>query len=78
MRRLLSAIFALLLFSSAAHAGAYCAEHVTMIIMQGDSINFETDKSCPNWCEISPTWSTTAQDRAYATLITAHTAGESV
>ena len=54
-----------------ARAGAYCTEHVTQVIISGDSIYFTTDKSCPTWCSVDSTWSVNAQNRAYAALLTA-------
>jgi hypothetical protein len=65
--------------ASTASAGAYCyGETVTAVIMQGDTIYFSTDKSCPGWCAIGSGWSATAQARAFAMLVSAKTTGQTM
>src|SRR5438132_1056410 len=62
-----------------ASAGAYCyGEHITQVVLIQESIYFTTDVSCPNWCEVSPAWSATQQNRAYAGLLAAKLSGNSV
>ena len=62
-----------------ASAGAYCyGEHITQVVLIQESIYFTTDVSCPNWCEVSPAWSATQQNRAYAGLLAAKLSGSGV
>lgn len=53
-----------LVSTSTAHADSYCSETVTQIIVKSDAVYFTTSKSCPNWCELNPSWDATAVDRA--------------
>lgn len=62
----------LFVISSTASAGAYCNnEKLTSIIVQGEQVYFTTDKSCPNWCQLDPTWSIDAFNRTYSMLLSA-------
>lgn len=54
-----------------AHAGVYCTESVTSVIVVADNVYFTTNESCPNWCEINPSWDAAATDRALALLTSA-------
>jgi hypothetical protein len=57
-----------------AHATAWCSETVTELIVSGDTVYFTTNESCPNWCEISTSWDTTATNRAFSLLTSARVA----
>lgn len=68
----------LLLPATQAHA-AYCfAEKIGQIVLVGDVVYFTTDKTCPSWCEVNPTWSTDAKNRVYSMLLTAKTSNQLV
>ena len=76
MKRIVAGLILLVGAVSTASAGNYCyGETVTVVIMQGDAIFFETDKSCPSWCSVNASWSATAQARAFAMLTAAKVAG---
>jgi hypothetical protein len=65
--------------STSALAGAYCyGETVTALIIQNNTVYFETNKSCPSWCAIPSSWAATMQTQAYAMLLTARTTGQVV
>jgi hypothetical protein len=79
MIRILAALILSIGVASTATAGAYCyGETVTAVIMQGDAIYLTTDKSCPNWCAISSSWSSTAQARAFASMVAARSTGQTM
>jgi hypothetical protein len=79
MHKIAASLILLSGVASTASAGAYCyGETVTAVILQGDIIYFNTDKSCPGWCAIGSSWSATAQARAYALLISAKTTGQTM
>lgn len=67
-----------LISATAANADSYCSENVTQIIVKGDGVYFTSSKSCPNWCELNPSWDATAINRALSVMIAAKTAGTSV
>lgn len=71
MTRVLILALMCVISTPAAHAGAYCAEDVTKVIISNGAIEFTTDKSCPNWCAIDSAWDTGSQNRAYAELLSA-------
>jgi len=71
-------IAGILVFTSAVStigaAGEYCwNEKVQYVILNGDSVYFTTDRSCPNWCTLHPAWSADQRKQAYAMLMTAKT-----
>jgi len=79
MIRIVAGIILSIGMASTASAGAYCyGETVTAVIMQGDTIFFNTDKSCPGWCAVSLSWSASAQSRAFALLVTAKSTGQTM
>jgi hypothetical protein len=49
-----------------ASAGRYVGETVTVVITQGESIFFATDKACPNWHSVNSSRNAAAQARAFS------------
>jgi hypothetical protein len=79
MKRIVASLILSISAASTASAGAYCyGETVTAIIMQGDTIYFNTDRSFPGWCAIGSSWSATAQARAFALLVAAKATGQTM
>jgi hypothetical protein len=57
----------------------YCAgQKVTGLILNGTSVHFTTDKSCPNWCTVSPALPEKQQDRMYSMMLTAVSTGRTL
>jgi hypothetical protein len=53
----------------------YCwSETVTSVILQGGTIYFTTNKTCPSWCAVDPAWSGDQRKEAYAMLMAARLA----
>jgi hypothetical protein len=78
MNRILVSLILLFGAVTTASAGAYCAENLTAVIVNGDAVYFTTDKSCPSWCSIKSSWSVTATSRRLATLLAAKAAAVAV
>jgi hypothetical protein len=74
------ALVATMLLLPATQARAeYCfSEKITGVILIGDVIYFNTDKTCASWCQVDPTWSTDAKNRVYSMLLTAKTSNQLV
>lgn len=66
------------LLGSRAAQAVTCSEQVTYLILhENGSIFFETNQTCPNWCELN--FATAEQDdNGYAMLMAAKTQGISV
>lgn len=74
------ALVATLLLLPATQARAeYCfSERISQIVLVGEAIYFNTDKTCASWCEVNPAWSTDAKNRVYSMLLTAKTSNQLV
>ena len=69
-KALLSAVMAISCVSNA--RAEYCnGQKITAVILTDDNVYFTTDKSCPNWCRISPGLAENQRDRMYSMLLTA-------
>lgn len=75
---ILIATCAALISAAPASADSYCSETITQIIIKNDAVYFTTNKSCPNWCELNPSWDATTINRALSVMIAAKTSGSSV
>lgn len=78
MQKKIALMLVLTGMSLQAHAGVYCEDTVTKVIVAGDPIYFTSSNSCPNWCQINPSWSADALKRAYALLLSARVSGTPV
>jgi hypothetical protein len=78
MDQIILRLFAALLLTAptVAHAEYCFNEKVTSLVVQGNSVWFTTNKSCPSWCGLSTGLSTDAYNRYYSLLLTSLTTGK--
>lgn len=66
-------LFISIFLSHFSYAGAHCTEEISSAILhENGNVYFQTNATCPNWCQIK--WSTEEdKNRAYSTLLAART-----